>query len=357
MLFVSAGQFVLLHIPAVHADSQSLQSSVRTNKDVFLIDELVGITITVSNRGSENATLQFSDTCQASFGVKDSSGVSWYEWRSHCLCAQVLTSFVLAPGQSHDFQFLWDQLSDNGIHVFAPANYVITGRVLVASWSGGQIPAPSQTTIGIQSGVVGDMHHAAVVEPLSSEQVLLAPWALLASFTVLYFAFTLWGRRTATLVSPRVALKQSVSKGRLPVPDILRISRWLSVTGGSLILLNGLFFANLGYLLSSSYLSETGTVGEIILLGVVASLAGLGVILFGLMLGSRPARRFLLGVAILTLSVFSFLGFVYFYNRLGFYAVYPAGLALGNFIAAAGGILALGLKRGNPYLVGTLPRN
>jgi hypothetical protein len=104
------------------------------------------------------------------------------------------------------------------------------------------------------------------------------------------------------------------------------------MAGGSLICLNGLFFANFGYLLSASYLSYADYVAEIIELGVGSLLAGLAVIMCGIMLGIRPIRRILLGATILTLSVLSTVGFLYYYTRLGFYSIYPTGLSLGNII-------------------------
>jgi hypothetical protein len=64
------------------------------------------------------------------------------------------------------------------VHVFAPASYIITSNLLIP-WYGGLPPTPGQTRIDIQSGVAGDLYHAATVQPLlSSNLVLLAPWIL-----------------------------------------------------------------------------------------------------------------------------------------------------------------------------------
>ncbi len=362
ILLLAAGQFVFLSIPAAHGQPSNLRLSIHTElvsvntdqlgrstfssieKNVFSIDENIYVTVTISNIGSEDTILQFGSSCQASFNVTDSYGVSWYDYSRHYLCLETLTSLTLAGGQSHDFTFLWDQHDDNAVHVFAPADYVVVGRVLIASWSGQKTPAPVMTRITIQSSVAGDLYHPALVEGLSVQLVLIAPWALLAGFTILPFASIVWrkiGTKTVFLGGGR---ERSGSSRTTRLGLSFTLPGWLSMAGGSLTLLNGLFFANFGFLLSASYLSDFSYTKEIILVGVVSSAAGFAAALCGLMLGHSPGRRILLGATILTLSIFSSFGFFYFYNRLGFYAIYPTGLSLGNIIASAGGMTALALK-------------
>ncbi len=331
VLLLAAGQFVFLSIPAGHGGYPNLRLSIRTlsvspsgsvYKNVFPIDQSVYITLTISNIGSENASLAFANSCQASFSVLDSYGVSWYDTTRHYACLEVVTGFTLAGGQSHEFHFQWDlELDDNGVHVFAPADYVVVGRVLLAPWSGQEIPAPATTRITIQSSVAGDLYHPAFAEGVPSQLVLAAPWALLTAFTILPLASVVWRRKGKKTVFPDEGQKPSGPSRVTRVRVVFPLSRWLSMAGGSLTLLNGLFFANFGFLLSASYLSDSSCTKEIILVGVASSTLGFAVALCGLMLGYGSRRRILLGALILTLSIFSSFGFFYFYNRLGFYAI------------------------------------
>jgi hypothetical protein len=200
------------------------------------------------------------------------------------------------------------------------------------------------TRISIQSSVAGDLYHSALVEGVPGWLVLVAPWALLTACTILPFATIAWRKQGTKPVFPDGEQGTSGSSRITRVAVIFSLSRWLSVAGGCLTLLNGLFFANFGFLLSASYLSDLSYTNEIILVGVISSAAGFAVALCGLMLGYGSRRRSLLGAIILTLSIFSSFGLFYFYNRLGFYAIYPGELSLGNIIAAAGGIIAVALK-------------
>lgn len=153
-----------------------------------------------------------------------------------------------------------------------------------------------------------------------------------------------WRTRRRGTAPKNEAQKLSDNKLGNLHPGVFRVSRWLSITGGSLIVLNGFFFANFGFLLLSSRLSSDSYTAQIILIGLANLVMGLSVVLCGAEMDGTPHRRTLFGALILTMSLFSSFGYFYFYNRFGLYSLYPSGLLIGNMIAFAGGALALSLS-------------
>jgi hypothetical protein len=98
--------FLFLWVQIVQAQ---LQYSVSTNKSQYLVGDTIFISVSVTNQSSSYITLQFPSTCQGNYYLDS------YNWYSHIICAQVLTSLTLSPSQSHSWQFA-HKISTTGEH-------------------------------------------------------------------------------------------------------------------------------------------------------------------------------------------------------------------------------------------------
>lgn len=100
-----------------------LKVSLKTDNEVYDLDEPVIITFTVKNTGNGTGEIGFASTRQFDVTVNDQSGEVWCH-SSHVQCEEDANVLVLDPGASKTFDAEWDQMGDVGLPV-PPGTYTI----------------------------------------------------------------------------------------------------------------------------------------------------------------------------------------------------------------------------------------
>jgi hypothetical protein len=97
--------------------------------------ERLEVILTAENHGREAAHLQFGG-CQSSFFITRDGAVV-YDLKSLMLCAAVVTSLVLEPGESASFRHVWRQRDTD-----LPGQYEAHGELLMQPSSLVSAPVP-----------------------------------------------------------------------------------------------------------------------------------------------------------------------------------------------------------------------
>jgi len=103
-----------------------LKPSVSTDLDAYPAGEPVLIDYSITNAGDATATLSLGG-CGAFFLVRDALGATLWDESRHQICPAVFYEQPLEPGQTLNFPFSWNQMSETGVQVPAGAEYTILG--------------------------------------------------------------------------------------------------------------------------------------------------------------------------------------------------------------------------------------
>ena len=101
--------------------------TVGTNKTKYAIDEMVHITLTVSNNTSEAQTYEFNTSQRYDVVVQDGREEKW-RWSNGQYFLEVLNSMTLEPGETVVYNVEWPQVTSEGQAVGAGL-YVIIGTI------------------------------------------------------------------------------------------------------------------------------------------------------------------------------------------------------------------------------------
>ncbi len=86
--------------PSGPSEQGGLRLTGSITRSVVPAGETATLTFRLENLGSTPVTLNFTDSCQLNLYVTDASGATVYPPGGHWVCATVLTSLTLAPGQT-----------------------------------------------------------------------------------------------------------------------------------------------------------------------------------------------------------------------------------------------------------------
>ncbi len=127
--------------PPLLANPTGLTTSVSTDRRVYTEGQLVNITITVTNNGTDTVILHFATTCQFMFWVAYGSVDILYYEQLHTHCLKIPTEIPLLPGESITSQASWNQFDDSGMQVIFPRTYTIVVYAPAAEY----VPVASKT--------------------------------------------------------------------------------------------------------------------------------------------------------------------------------------------------------------------
>jgi len=100
---------------------------VQTDKPTYLIGEMVGIDVSVTNDGPIPATLTFFG-CPAHFTIESPEGFTTF-YTHRPTCPAVLRQQTFLPGQTETYSFTWDMLDDRGKQALYPYTYILRGII------------------------------------------------------------------------------------------------------------------------------------------------------------------------------------------------------------------------------------
>ncbi len=143
--------------------NQTITIQVETDSTFYMLGSDVIIKITITNQGSDNATIDWMTTCLPNFVILDPSSNPVFELSRHQICDQMLTSLELTPSETRTYLFVWNQVDDAGVRV-EPNQYTLwtsVGLRLADNISTLQIstptppPSPSIPGFPVEATIVG----------------------------------------------------------------------------------------------------------------------------------------------------------------------------------------------------------
>jgi hypothetical protein len=128
----------------------ALDVTFATNKSSYgAFDSSAVLTMTVTNTASYAVTVVFNSSQSYDFTATNSAGTTVWTWSNGKTFDPTPQQFVLAPGESWQFQESWNLTQNNGSRVPA-GNYVIRGTFLGTYYGQGG-PKGGQTQIQVRS--------------------------------------------------------------------------------------------------------------------------------------------------------------------------------------------------------------
>lgn len=106
---------------------KALRLLLTTNKQVYTKDDLVELTLMVTNITGHPERLSFSSAKQYDFVIKQGDQELW-RWSNGKSFAMALTSLTLGPKESRQFQVSWGQINRAGKQV-EPGFYEAIGSL------------------------------------------------------------------------------------------------------------------------------------------------------------------------------------------------------------------------------------
>lgn len=117
--------------PSSPSNPSALRLSASISQGVLQPGEIATLTFRLENAGATTVTLQFPSACQITYYIATASGTRVYPGSAGWMCAQVLSTLALSPGESKAEQMRvgsrLEQLSS--VYSLPPGDYVAYARI------------------------------------------------------------------------------------------------------------------------------------------------------------------------------------------------------------------------------------
>jgi hypothetical protein len=99
--------------PSVVSESEGIRLTLQTDKSEYDPGEPVLLTFEVKNTTNVRQSFSFSEACQNDFRIREGDVLVW-NFNHDQMCAQVVTSLELEPGETWTRSEVWDQRTNKG---------------------------------------------------------------------------------------------------------------------------------------------------------------------------------------------------------------------------------------------------
>jgi hypothetical protein len=100
-----------------------------TDQSTYISNQVVRITLTITNSGNVDVTLLFRSSQEADFVIRRGEEEIW-RWSDGRIFAQSLTQMKLRPSEQREIHVSWDQKDREGRAVLV-GSYDVLGLILV----------------------------------------------------------------------------------------------------------------------------------------------------------------------------------------------------------------------------------
>ncbi len=135
----------------------------QTDKSIYDLGENVEMLYRVTNLGDEYIQFHFGNSLMHDFGVTDISTMQEI-WRLTYVdtswAARIPDSFILQPGQSQEFNRIWNQTTDSGTTDLSDdipigtGNYEVTGMLFYGYTHDGRYEGPYYVPVSVQIDII-----------------------------------------------------------------------------------------------------------------------------------------------------------------------------------------------------------